>query len=170
MNITQSGAQPSIQGPADYFTGAVRIDFLFTPQEPARTSGAAVTFEPGAHTAWQTHPLGQTLFVTAGCGQVQLWGAPVQTLRPGDVVSIMPGEKHWHGATASCGITHIAIQEELEGSAARWLEHVSADQYQAKSSPAALRCLDIQSCCTVNSASFQTIDPQSERSSRCKKS
>ena len=130
MEIKQTGSQPSAKGPADYFTGNVRVDFLFLPQAPARTSGANVTFEPGARTAWHTHPLGQTLVVTAGCGLVQLWGEPIRTIRPGDVVSIAPGEKHWHGATPSTAMTHMAIQEELEGKSADWLEKVSDTQYQ----------------------------------------
>ena len=134
MEIRQSGSQPSAQGPAEYFTGAVRVDFLFTPNEPDRTSGAYVTFEPGARTAWHTHPLGQTLIVTAGCGQVQLWGEAAQTIRPGDVVRIAPGEKHWHGATPTTAMTHIAIQEQIDGSAADWLEKVSDTQYLSGSS------------------------------------
>lgn len=131
MEIRQSGSQASAKGPGEYFTGNVRVDFLFLPQAPARTSGAAVTFEPGARTAWHTHPLGQTLVITAGCGQVQLLGKPIQTIRPGDVVSIAPGEKHWHGATPITAMTHIAIQEELDGRSADWLEKVSDTQYQA---------------------------------------
>lgn len=130
MEIKQAGSQPSAKGPVDYFTGNVRVDFLFLPQAPARTSGAAVTFEPGARTAWHTHPLGQTLVVTAGCGLVQLWGGTIRTIRPGDVVSIAPGEKHWHGAAPSTAMTHMAIQEELEGKSADWLEKVSDTQYQ----------------------------------------
>lgn len=129
MEIKPAGSQPSATGPADYFTGKVRVDFLFLPQAPARTSGAAVTFEPGARTAWHKHPLGQTLVVTAGCGQVQLWGQPIRTIRPGDVVSIAPGEKHWHGAAPSTAMTHMAIQEELDGQSAEWLEPVSDAQY-----------------------------------------
>ena len=131
MHITRSGTQPSTKGPADYFTGTVRVDYLFLPQEPARTSGASVTFEPGARTAWHVHPLGQTLIVTAGCGQIQLWGGSIQEIHPGDVVSIAPGEKHWHGASASTALTHIAIQEQVDGSAADWLEQVSDAQYLA---------------------------------------
>ncbi len=129
MEIRQSGSQPSAQGPAEYFTGTVRVDFVFTPNGPDRTSGAYVTFEPGARTAWHTHPLGQTLIVTAGCGQVQLWGDAVQAIRPGDVVRIAPGEKHWHGAMPTTAMTHLAIQEQLDGSAADWLEKVSDEQY-----------------------------------------
>ena len=133
MNITRVGSQSSAKGPADYFTGTVRVDYLFLPQEPARTSGAAVTFEPGARTAWHSHPLGQTLIVTAGCGQVQLWGEPVQEIRPGDVVQIAPGEKHWHGASPTTAMTHIAIQEQVDGSAATWQEQVREEDYLARS-------------------------------------
>ncbi|MEG5058642.1 cupin domain-containing protein [Microcoleus sp. A2-C5] len=133
MNIQRSGSQPSAKGPADYFTGTVRIDPLFEAHDPARTSGASVTFEPGARTAWHTHPLGQTLIVTAGCGFVQLWGEPIQDIRPGDVVQILPGEKHWHGATATTAMTHIAIQEWLDGKPVDWMEQVSDEQYQGKS-------------------------------------
>ena len=133
INIQRSGAQPSTKGPAEYFTGSVRVDYLFQPKEPARASGASVTFEPGARTAWHTHPLGQTLIVTAGCGLVQRWGGPIEEIRPGDVVSIPPGEKHWHGATATTAMTHIAIQEQLDGKAADWNEQVGDKQYQAAS-------------------------------------
>ena len=129
MDIKRNGAQPSAQGAADYFTGAVRIDPLFDVADPARHFGAYVTFEPGARTAWHTHPLGQTLVVTAGCGRVQKWGEPVQEIRPGDVVSILPGEKHWHGAAPTTGMTHIAIHEYLDGKAADWMEKVSDEQY-----------------------------------------
>jgi quercetin dioxygenase-like cupin family protein len=131
MDIKRNGSQTSVQGPAEWFTGTVRIDPLFEAQEPARTGGAYVTFEPGARTAWHTHPLGQTLIVTSGCGRVQRWGGPIEEIRPGDVVSILPGEKHWHGATPTTAMTHIAIQEYLDGSAADWMEHVSDEQYQA---------------------------------------
>jgi quercetin dioxygenase-like cupin family protein len=131
MDIKRSGSQPSGKGPADYFTGTVRIDPLFQPNEPARAGGASVTFEPGARTAWHTHPFGQTLIVTAGCGRVQRWGGPIEEIRPGDVVSIAPGEKHWHGAAPATAMTHIAIQEYLDGRAADWLEQVSDEQYQA---------------------------------------
>ena len=131
MEIKRIGSQPSEKGPSDYFTGTVRVDYLFQPREPARASGANVTFEPGARTAWHSHPLGQTLIVTAGCGQVQLWDGPIEIIRPGDVVSIAPGEKHWHGATATTAMTHIAIQEQLDGKAADWKEHVSEEQYKA---------------------------------------
>lgn len=132
MNISRSGSQASTHGPADYFTGTVRIDPLFQPGAPARVSGASVTFEPGARTAWHTHPLGQTLFVTAGLGWVQLWGGPVQEIRPGDIVWFAPGEKHWHGASPTVAMTHLAIQEQLDGKAVDWLEHVSDDQYLSR--------------------------------------
>lgn len=130
MEIKRCGSQPSTKGPADYFTGAVRIDPLFQPADPARAAGASVTFEPGARTVWHTHPLGQTLIVTAGCGWTQRWGGPIEEIRPGDVVSIPPGEKHWHGATPTTGMTHIAIQERLDCNVVEWLEPVSAEQYQ----------------------------------------
>jgi quercetin dioxygenase-like cupin family protein len=129
--IKRVGSEPSAKGPADYFTGTVRVDYLFQASAPARASGASVTFEPGARTAWPSHPLGQTLIVTAGCGLVQRWGGPIEEIRPGDVVSIAPGEKHWHGATATTAMTHIAIQEQLDGKAAEWQEQVSNEQYQA---------------------------------------
>ena len=129
MEIQRVGSQSSRQGRADWFTGAVRIDPLFDRTDPARVAGASVTFEPGARTAWHTHPLGQTLIVTAGCGWAQRWGGPIETLHPGDVVWFAPGEKHWHGATPTTGITHIAIQEKLDGKAVDWLEHVTAEQY-----------------------------------------
>ena len=130
MEIIRGGSQPSGRGPADWFTGAVRIDPLFQPKPPARTAGASVTFEPGARTAWHTHPLGQTLIVTAGGGQAQRWGGPVELLRPGDVVWFPPGEKHWHGATPTTAMTHLAIQEQLDGKAVEWLEQVSDEQYR----------------------------------------
>jgi quercetin dioxygenase-like cupin family protein len=129
MDIIPNGSRPSGKGPEAYFTGTVRIDPLFNPPAPARAFGAAVTFEPGARTAWHTHPLGQTLIVTAGCGWVQLEGTPVRTIHPGDVVWIAPGERHWHGATATTAMTHIAIQEMLDGSAVTWMEPVTDDQY-----------------------------------------
>ncbi|MBE9104575.1 cupin domain-containing protein [Nostoc cf. edaphicum LEGE 07299] len=129
MDIKRSGSQPSAKGQADYFTGTVRIDSLFEAHDPARTSGASVTFEPGARTAWHTHPLGQTLIVTAGSGYVQQWGGQIQEIRPGDVVRIAPGLKHWHGATATTAMTHIAIHEELDGKPVDWLEYVSDEQY-----------------------------------------
>ncbi len=131
MEIKRSGSQPSGKGPAEYFTGTVRIDPLMAPPGPARVRGNSVTFEPGARTAWHTHPLGQTLIVMAGCGRVQLWGEPIQEIRPGDVVWIPPGEKHWHGAAPKTAMTHFAIQEELEGKAVDWMEHVSEEQYGA---------------------------------------
>jgi quercetin dioxygenase-like cupin family protein len=131
MDIKRSGSQPSIKGSAEWFSGTVRIDPLFQPNDPARAGGASVTFEPGARTAWHNHPLGQTLIVTTGCGWVQRWGGSVEEIRPGDVVSILPGEKHWHGATGTTAMTHIAVQEYLDGRAADWMEHVSDEQYQA---------------------------------------
>jgi quercetin dioxygenase-like cupin family protein len=130
MDIKRSGSQPSAKGPTDYFTGTVRIDPLFEAHEPARTSGASVTFEPGARTAWHTHPLGQTLIVTAGCGLAQRWGEAIEQIRPGDVVWFSPGEKHWHGATPTTAMTHIAIQEWLDGKPVDWMEKVSDAQYQ----------------------------------------
>ena len=129
MHITRIGSQPSARGPADWFTGTVRIDPLFTVTEPARAAGASVTFEPGARTAWHTHPLGQTLIVTAGQGWVQREGGPVEEIRPGDVVWIPPGEKHWHGATATTAMTHVAVAEVLDGKSVDWLEHVTDAQY-----------------------------------------
>ncbi|WP_449256256.1 (R)-mandelonitrile lyase [Bosea sp. (in: a-proteobacteria)] len=129
MEIRRIGTQPSGPGPADYFTGSVRIDPLFNPPEPARIATALVTFEPGARTAWHTHPLGQTLIVTAGCGWAQREGGPVEAIRAGDVVWFPPGEKHWHGATATTAMSHIALQEKLDGSAVEWLEHVTDAQY-----------------------------------------
>ena len=125
MELKRSGSQPSGKGPAEYFTGAVRIDPLFQAVAPARALGASVTFEPGARTAWHAHPLGQTLIVTAGCGRVQRWGGPIEEIRPGDVVPILPAEKHWHGASPSTAMTHIAIQEQLDGKTADWMEKVS---------------------------------------------
>ena len=130
MDIIRSGSQPSGKGPAEYFTGTVRIDPLFPVNEPARACGACVTFEPGARTAWHTHPLGQTLIVTAGRGLTQRWDGSVEEIRPGDVVRFSPGEKHWHGATATTAMTHIAIQEEQDGTAADWMEKVSDEQYR----------------------------------------
>ena len=131
MDIKRSGSQPSRKGPAENFTGNVRVDPLFQESDPARAGGGSVTFEPGARTAWHTHPLGQTLIVIAGCGRVQRWDGPIEEIRPGDVVSILPGEKHWHGAAPTTAMTHIAIQEYLDGRAADWLEKVSDEQYQA---------------------------------------
>jgi quercetin dioxygenase-like cupin family protein len=129
MDIKRNGSQPSKKGPADWFTGTVRIDPLFQPPAPARASGASVTFEPGARTAWHTHPLGQTLIVTAGCGRAQRWGGPIEELRPGDVVWFSPGEKHWHGAAPTTAMTHIAIGELLEGKVVDWMEQVNDEQY-----------------------------------------
>lgn len=131
MHIQPSGSQASSQGPRDYFTGTVRVDPLFPANAPARALGVSVTFEPGARTAWHVHPLGQTLIVTAGCGLIQLWGEPVQQIRPGDVVWIAPGEKHWHGASHTTAITHIAIQEQQDGKTADFAEQVSDAQYLA---------------------------------------
>ena len=131
MQIRKCGSQPSAKGPADYFTGTVRIDAPFAGEEPARIGGATVTFEAGARTAWHTHPLGQTLLVTAGLGWVQRDGGPVETIRPGDVVWIAPGERHWHGATATTAMTHIAIAESQNGSPVAWMEQVTDEQYQA---------------------------------------
>lgn len=131
MEITRNGSRPSGVGPAEYFTGRVRVDPLFEAPEPARLRGASVTFEPGARTAWHTHPLGQTLLVTAGRGRAQRWGAPIEEIAPGDVIWFPPGEKHWHGAAPGTAMTHLALQEALEGSTVDWLEHVSAEQYGA---------------------------------------
>ena len=130
MDIKRSGSQPSNKGSAEYFTGIVRIDPLFQVKEPARAVGASVTFEPGARTAWHTHPLGQTLIVTAGCGWVQRDGGPMEEVHPGDVIWFPPGEKHWHGATATTAMVHIAIQEQLNGKVVDWMEKVSDEQYQ----------------------------------------
>ena len=131
MEIKRSGSQPSGKGPAEYFTGAVRIDSPFKGSDPARVGGAIVTFEPGARTAWHTHPLGQTLIVTAGCGWVQREGGVIEEIRPGDVVWFESGEKHWHGATATTAMTHIAIAEALDGKTVDWMEHVTDAQYLA---------------------------------------
>jgi quercetin dioxygenase-like cupin family protein len=130
MEIKRCGSQPFTKGPGDWFTGTVRIDPLFQPNPPARTVGASVTFEPGARTAWHTHPLGQTLIVTAGCGRAQRLGGPIEEIRAGDIVWFPPGEKHWHGATPTTAMIHIAIQEQLEGKAVDWMEKVSDEQYQ----------------------------------------
>jgi quercetin dioxygenase-like cupin family protein len=130
MEIKKVGSQPSGQGPADWFTGTVRIDPLFQPKDPARAAGAAVTFEPGARTAWHTHPLGQTLIVTAGLGWAQREGGLVEEIRPGDVVWFSPGEKHWHGASPMTAMTHIAIQENLNGKVVDWMEKVTEEQYK----------------------------------------
>ena len=129
MQIERSGSRPSSKGPANWFTGAVRIDPLFSVLAPARAAGNAVTFEPGARTAWHTHPLGQILIVTSGSGRVQRDGGPVEEIHPGDVVRFEPGERHWHGASPTTAMTHIAIQEALDGKAVEWLEHVSDEQY-----------------------------------------
>jgi quercetin dioxygenase-like cupin family protein len=132
MEIKRSGSQPSTKGPADYFTGTVRIDAPFAGEDPARVGGATVTFEPGARTAWHTHPLGQTLIVTSGLGWVQREGGPVEEIRPGDLVWFAPGEKHWHGATSTTAMTHIAIAEKLNGSPVDWMEKVTDEQYLRK--------------------------------------
>ena len=132
MEIKRSGSQPSSKGPADWFTGAVRVDPLFEGPEPARVRGASVTFEPGARTAWHTHPSGQTLIVTAGCGRAQCEGGPIEEIRPGDIVWFSPNEKHWHGATPTTAMTHIAIQEALDGKVVDWMEKVSDEQYAGK--------------------------------------
>lgn len=129
MEIKRVGSQPSNKGPADWFTGTVRIDPLFQTSQPARVTDASVTFEPGAWTAWHTHALGQTLIVTAGCGRVQREDGPIEEIRPGNVVWFPPGEKHWHGASPSTAMTHIAIQEQLDGKVVDWLEHASDEQY-----------------------------------------
>jgi quercetin dioxygenase-like cupin family protein len=130
MEIKRAGSRPSTKGPADWFTGGVRIDPLLDAPEPARVAGASVTFEPGARTAWHTHPLGQTLIVTAGAGRAQRAGGPVEEIRPGDVIWFAPGEKHWHGASPRTAMTHIAVQEQLDGKAVDWLEHVTDDEYE----------------------------------------
>lgn len=130
MDIQRSGSKPSGKGPADYFTGTVRLDPLFQREEPARVAGAHVTFEPGARTAWHTHPLGQTLIVTSGAGLAQREGGPIEQIRPGDVVWFPPGEKHWHGASPNTAMTHIAIQESLNGKTVEWMEKVTDAQYQ----------------------------------------
>ena len=132
MEIKRSGSQSSTKGSAEYFSGTVRIDNLFKPSAPARAVCASVTFEPGARTAWHTHPLGQTLIVTAGCGRAQRWGDPIEEIRPGDVVWFPPGEKHWHGAAPTTAMTHIAIQEQHDGKTVEWMEQVSEEQYHAK--------------------------------------
>ena len=131
MEIIRVGSQPSGKGPEDWFTGAVRIDPLFTANESRRGAASSVTFEPGARTAWHTHPLGQTLIVTAGCGWIQRDGGPVEEIHPGDVVWFSPGEKHWHGATSTTALTHIAIQENLNGKVVEWMEKVSDQDYHS---------------------------------------
>lgn len=135
MDITRPGSQPSGTGSTQWFTGNVRIDAPFQRTSPARVAGATVTFEPGARTAWHTHPLGQTLIVTAGYGRAQRWGGPVEVLRPGDVVWFPPGEKHWHGAAPATAMTHIAIHEQLDGSVVEWLEQVTDQQYSSEAGP-----------------------------------
>lgn len=130
ITIARNGSRPSNEGPAEYFTGSVRVEMLFSPSDPSRIGGARVAFEPGARTAWHTHPLGQTLLVTDGTGWVQEWGGPVEEMRAGDVVRIPPGVKHWHGATATTRMTHLALQEQLDGKAVDWMEKVSEDQYR----------------------------------------
>lgn len=130
MEIKQNGSQPAGKGPAEWFTGDVRIDPLFDTPPPARAFGAYVTFEPGARTVWHTHALGQTLIVTAGWGRVQPWGGPIEEIRPGDVVWIAPGEKHWHGASPTTAMIHIAVVEKADDDSTTWMEHVSEEQYQ----------------------------------------
>jgi quercetin dioxygenase-like cupin family protein len=132
MEIKRNGTQSSSKGPTDWFTGTVRVDPLFQANHPARAFGTSVTFEPGACTAWHTHPLGQTLIVTAGCGLAQRWGGPLEQIRPGDVIWFPPGEKHWHGASPTTAMTHIAIHESLDGKVVDWLEHVSNQQYRGE--------------------------------------
>jgi len=131
MIITRNGSKPSRKGPADYFTGQVRVDPLFQADAPARVVGASVTFEPGARTAWHTHPLGQTLVVLSGCGRAQHEGGPVEEIRPGDVIWFPPHERHWHGAAPTVAMTHLAIQEQLDGKTVDWMGHVSDEQYLA---------------------------------------
>jgi quercetin dioxygenase-like cupin family protein len=133
MNVQRAGSQPSAKGPTEYFTGTVRIDPLFAAADPSRVSAGVVTFEPCARSAWHTHPLGQKLIVTAGCGRVQRWGGPIEEIRPGDVVFIAPDEKHRHGAAPATAMTHIAIQETLDGRNVDWLEKVTDEQYESKS-------------------------------------
>jgi quercetin dioxygenase-like cupin family protein len=130
MEIKRNGSQPSGKGSPDYFTGTVRVDPLFQAPDPGRVSGGSVTFEPGARTAWHAHPLGQTLIVTAGCGRVQREGGPIEEIRPGDVVWIPPGVKHWHGAAPTTAMTHIAIQEKFDGKVVEWMEKVSDEDYR----------------------------------------
>ncbi|ARO24398.1 cupin domain-containing protein [Rhizobium sp. S9] len=131
MDIKRNGSQPSAKGPVEWFTGNVRIDPLFAAIEPARAAGASVTFEPGARTVWHTHPLGQTLVVTSGYGRVQREGGPIEEIRPGDVIRFAPGERHWHGAAPTTAMTHIAVQEHLDGKVVDWMEPVTDAQYQA---------------------------------------
>ena len=132
MEIKRAGSQPSGKGPAEYFTGTVRLDPLIQAPDPARVNSTSVTFEPGARTAWHTHPFGQTLVVIAGFGRAQRWGGPLEEIRPGDIVWISPGEKHWHGASPATAMTHIAIQERLDGKAVDWMEKVTDEQYQGR--------------------------------------
>jgi quercetin dioxygenase-like cupin family protein len=132
MDIQRAGSRPSGNAPAEWFTGRVRFDPLVDAAEPARVSGLSVTFEPGARTAWHTHPLGQTLIVIAGLGRAQRWGGTIEEIRPGDVVWIPPGEKHWHGASPTTAMTHIAIQEKFDGKAVDWMEQVTDEQYHAR--------------------------------------
>lgn len=132
MDIMRCGSQPSVKGSADYFTGSVRVDPIFQANPPSNAFGASVTFEPGSRTAWHTHPLGQTLIVTAGTGMAQRWGGAIEEIRPGDVIWFPPGEKHWHGASPSCAMTHIAIQERKDGKVVDWMEHVSDDEYNSR--------------------------------------
>ncbi len=129
MEIKRSGSQASAKPPADWFTGTVRVDSLFSAHEPARAVGASVTFEPGSRTAWHTHPLGQILIVVSGAGRARRWGGRIEEIHPGDVVWIAPGEKHWHGAAPTTAMTHIAIQEQLDGKMVEWMEKVSDEQY-----------------------------------------
>ena len=131
MDIHLAGSRPTRRAPPEYFTGTVLQDPIIQAEAPARLASTRVSFEPGARTAWHTHPLGQTLLITAGCGLVQSWGGPVKVIRPGDVISCPPGEKHWHGATPPTAMTHIAIQEELDGKVVDWMEKVSDEQYRA---------------------------------------
>ncbi len=135
MDIFRAGSRPSGKGPSDWFTGSVRIDPLFNPAAPDRVQGASVTFEPGARTAWHTHPLGQTLIVTAGVGRAQRWGGPIEEIRPGDVVWFAPGEKHWHGAQPETAMTHIALQEVQDGKVVDWMEKVSNAQFKVMVKP-----------------------------------
>ena len=132
VTVARAGSHPSVKGPAERFSGAVRVDQLFAAHPPSRVSGGSVTFEPGARSAWHTHPFGQTLIVTAGVGWLQRWGGPILEMRPGDVVWIPPGVKHWHNATATTGVTHLAIQEAVDGRNVEWLEKVAYEQYAGK--------------------------------------
>jgi quercetin dioxygenase-like cupin family protein len=160
MEIKRRGSQPSAKGPAEWFTGTVRIDPLFDAPVPARAAGASVTFEPGARTAWHTHPLGQTLIVTSGVGRAQRWGGPVEEIRPGDVVWFPPGEKHWHGAAPTTAMTHIAIQEKLDGKPVDWLEHVTAEQYEGRSDASSCVCsCDITSVAPLHLTALLAIAP-----------